>query len=127
MRFRNLIGLIDLPIDAVEHRFRNEQVLTVLPVHGAMAGSDALLVATSTELAVLITDNRQPDRWTTYRVPWELVGLGALESEAGIHRIAIGVDSAVLSAELWGPEGEQALRDFVIAADAQHEALAAPA
>ena len=56
MRFRNAAGLVDLPIYAVEHRFRNEPVLTVLPVRGGVGGRDALLVALPTELAVIIAD-----------------------------------------------------------------------
>jgi len=127
MRFRNLEGLIDLPIDAVKHRFRNEHVLTVLPVHGAFAGRDSLLVATPTELLIVTADTRRRDRWMTSIAPWAVVRLEAVESEAGIHRLAVHVGNLTFHAELWGPKGEKALRDFIIAARAQHEAIAAPA
>jgi hypothetical protein len=127
MRFRNLEGLTDLPIDAVKHRFRYEQVLTVLPVHGAFAGRDSLLVATPTELAIVTADTRRRDRWMTSLAPWDVVRLGEVESEAGTHHLAVDVGNLTFHAELWGPKGEKALRDFVIAARAQHEAIAAPA
>jgi hypothetical protein len=127
MRFRNLEGLIDLPIDAVKHRFRNEQVLTVLPVHGAFAGRDSLLVATPTELAIVTSDARRRDRWMTSLAPWDVVRLGEVESEAGSHHLSVDVGNLTFYAELWGPKGEKALRDFVIAAGVQHEAIAAPA
>jgi hypothetical protein len=52
----------------------------------------------------------------TYLAPWEVVALGEFVSEAGIHRLEIHIDSLALLAELWGPTGERALRDFVVAA-----------
>ena len=125
MRFRNVAGLVDLPIYAVEHRFRNEPVLTVLPVRGAIAARDALLVALPNELAVLIADPQRRDGWTTYLAPWEVVTLGEVESENATHRLAVRIDSLVLHVELWGPRGERALHDFVTVAGAEPERLAA--
>ncbi|MGD8684768.1 MAG: hypothetical protein PVG27_12540 [Chloroflexota bacterium] len=119
MRFTNLEGFTDLPIDAIEHRFRNELVLAVLPVSAGVAGRDALLVATSRELALVIAVPGNRDYWTTYLAPWEMVWLGPIESEAGSHRLPVQVDSLELSIRLWGPTGEQALRDFVNAAESQ--------
>jgi hypothetical protein len=125
VRFRDTAGLIDLPIYAVEHRFRNEPVLTVLPVRGAIGGRDALLVALPTELAVIIADPERRDGWMTYLAPWEVVSLWQVGSEAGCHRLAIRIDSLVLQAELWGPKGQRALRAFAIAAGATPEGLPA--
>lgn len=124
MRFRNAAGLIDLPIYAVEHRFRNEPVLTVLPVRGAVAGRDALLVALPTELAIIIADPERRDGWMTSLAPWEVVALEDVESEDGIHRLAVHIDSLVLQVELWGPKGERALQDFVVVASAKPRRLA---
>jgi len=123
MRFRDVAGLVDLPIYAVEHRYRNEPVLTVLPVRGAIGGRDALLIALPTELAVVIADPEWREGWMTYLAPWEVVWLGEIVSEAGIHRLAVHIDSLVLQAELWGPKGERALGDFVITAGARPERL----
>lgn len=125
MRFRNAAGLVDLPIYAVEHRFRNEPVLTVLPIRGAIAARDALLVALPTEVAVIIADPERRDGWLTYLAPWEVVQLGAIDSEDGTHRLVIRIDSLVLHAELWGPKGECALRDFELVAGAKPEMAAA--
>ena len=124
MRFRNLEGLIDLPIDAVKHRFRNEQVLTVLPVHGAIAGRDSVLVATPSELVIVTTDPLRRDHWMTTLAPWGVVRVGDVESEVGTHHLAVHVGHLVFGAELWGPKGEQALRDFVVASGGQRETLA---
>ena len=125
MRFRNLEGLIDLPIDAVRHRFRNEPVLTVLPVHGAITGRDTLLVAMPTDVAVITADPHRPDRWMTSLHSWERIGLGVIRSRSGIHRLNVYVETLTLEAELWGPMGERALRDFIVAAGAVPEILAA--
>ena len=125
MRFRNTAGLVDLPIYAIEDRFRNEPVLTVLPVRGAIAARDALLVALPTELAVIIGDRERRDGWMTYLAPWDVVVLGELESEHGIHRISVEIDGMVLHVELWGPKGERAIRDFRVAAGSVPESLAA--
>ena len=125
MRFRNVAGLVDLPIYAIEHRFRNEPVLTVVPVRGAVAGRDALLVALPTELAVVIADSERRDGWMTYLAPWEVVMAGRIESEHGIHRLTVRIDSLVLQVELWGPKGERALRDFALVAATEPHSLAA--
>ena len=124
MRFRNAAGYVDLPIYAVEDRFRNEPVLTVLPVRRAIAARDALLVVLPTELAVIIADPERRDGWMTYLAPWDVVEVGELDSKNGIHRLAISLDHKVLHAELWGPKGERALRDFLVAAGARPEGVA---
>lgn len=123
MRFSNAAGLVDLPIYAIEHRFRHEPVLTVLPVRGAVAGRDALLVALPTDLAVIVSDPERRDGWMTYLAPWDVVVVGELASAHGIHRLAVHIDSLVLQVELWGPKGQRALRDFVVVATAQPERL----
>jgi len=123
VRFRNAAGLVDLPIYAVEDRFRNEPVLTVLPVRGAIAARDALLVALPAEVAVIIGDPERRDGWMTYLAPWDVVEVGEIDSENGSHHLAVRIDSLVLHVELWGPKGERALRDFVVAAGARPETL----
>ena len=124
MRFRNLEGLTDLPIDAVRHRFRNEPVLTVLPVHGAITGRDSLLVAMPDYVAVLTADAHRREGWMTSLMPWEVIGLGVIRAEAGIYRLYVYVGSLTLEAELWGPMGERALQDFIIAAGAAPQTMA---
>ena len=124
MRFRNLEGLIDLPIDAVRHRFRNEPVLTVLPVHGAITGRDTLLVALPDHVAVLTADPHRREGWMTSLVHWEAMGVGVIRSESGIHRLYVYVGSLTLEAELWGPMGERALQDFIVAAGAVPQTMA---
>jgi hypothetical protein len=129
MRFRNLKGLTSLPVDAVKHRFRNEQVLTVLPVYGDVAGRDSLLVATPSELTVVSRDPRRSDRWMTTLAPWGVVRLdeAASHPDDDIHRLDIHIGNLTFHAALAGPKGQRGLSDFVMAARAQHEAIAAPA
>ncbi|MEX1294909.1 MAG: hypothetical protein AB1Z67_01940 [Candidatus Limnocylindrales bacterium] len=124
MRFRNLKGLTDLPIEAVQYRFRNEPVLTVLPVQGVISGRSSLLVALPNELAVVTTDTQRRDGWMSSYVPWEAVGLGVIRSESATHRLNVYVGSLTLLAELWGPTGERALQDFIIAAGAVPQSMA---
>ena len=124
MRFRNLEGLIDLPIDAVRHRFRNEPVLTVLPVHGAITGRDSLLVAMPTDVAVITADPHRRHGWMMSLVPWAVIGLGVIRPESGIYRLNVYVGSLTLEAELWGPMGERAMQDFIVAAGAVPQTMA---
>ena len=124
MRFRNLEGLTDLPIDAVRHRFRNEPVLTVLPVHGAITGRDSLLVAMPDHVAVITADPRRRDGWMTSLVPWEAIGLGVIRAESGIYRLNVYVGRLTLEAELWGPMGERAMQDFIVTAGAVPQTMA---
>ena len=129
MRFRNLKGLTGLPIDRIRHRFRNEDVLTVLPVTAGMTGRDALLVATSSKLVVLTADGRATsDDWMTYLSPWDSVSLRhespTSDDDDGVTRLLVGVDTMTFEAALAGTRGTRAVADFVVIVEAQHGALA---
>ena len=130
MRFGDLEGLTSLPIERVRHRFRNEDVLGVLPVTADVAERDALLVATAFKLAVVTgdTDPESP-HWMSRWAPWDVVRLAheqahtpAADGEA--YQLTIHVGGLVLQARLPGPAGQRALRDFVVIAQARREALA---
>jgi hypothetical protein len=129
MRFGDLEGLTSLPIERVKHRFRHEEVLTVLPVSGEVAGHDSLLVATPTKLAILTTvEHPESDRWMTQWASWDAVGLtveGALAAatEEETYGLTVDVGGLTFHARLWGPEGQRALRDFVVATQARQAAL----
>ncbi len=130
MRFGDLEGLTSLPVDGVKRRFRHEDVLTVLPVSGEVAGRDSLLVATPPRLAILTTvEHPGSDQWMTQWVSWDTVGLaveGALAAatEEETYGLTIDVGGLTFHARLWGPDGQRALRDFVVAAQARQAALA---
>jgi len=130
MRFGDLAGLTSLPIERVKHRFRHEDVLTVLPVSGEIAGRDSLLVATSPRLAILTTvEHPESHQWMTQWASWDTVGLaveGALAAatEEETYGLTVDVGGLTFHARLWGPEGQRALRDFVVAAQARQAALA---
>jgi len=130
MRFGDLEGLTSLPIEGVKHRFRHEDVLTVLPVSGEVAGQDSLLVATPLRLAILTTvEHLESDQWMTQWVSWDTVGIaveGALAAatEEETYGLTVDVGGLTFHVRLWGPEGQRALRDFVVAAQARQAALA---
>lgn len=129
MRFRNLEGLIDLPIDAVRHRFRNEDVLAVLPVTTDVTVREALLVATAFKLAV-VTGDTDPEslHWMSRWASWDVVRL-AVEEELGpamdeqTYGLTIHVGGLVYQARLSGLAGQRALRDFVVVVQDRCETL----
>ncbi len=130
MRFRNLKGQTGLPVDKIRHRFRNEDVLTVLPVSDGMTGRDAILIATSAKLAFVIADGRaSSEQWVTYLSPWDSVSLDvdvgmATAGDDGITHLAITIGSLSFGATLAGPRGRKAVEDFIGVLKAQHGALA---
>ena len=130
MRFRNLKDLTSLPVEAIKHRFRNEDILTVLPVSSPFAGQESLLIAMPSMLAIVTGDERRErDEWMTQLAPWDVVTLSddTLGREDTTYRLGIHVGGLTFHAALPGPEGQKALRHFVVVAKAQQQALAAPA
>jgi hypothetical protein len=132
MRFGDLAGLTSLPIERVKHRFRHEDVLTVLPVTSAVAEREALLVATAFKLAILTTvEHPESDQWMTQWASWDTVGLAvegtlAAATEEETYGLTVDVGGLTFHARLWGPEGQRALRDFVVATQARQAAPASP-
>ena len=131
MRFEDLEGLTSLPIAGIRQQFRNEDVISVLPVSGDGAGRDSLLVATPSKLAIL-TGEAGPasDHWMTHWAPWDSVRL-VDEDEAvpeadedGTYRLAVHVGGLTFQASLAGPAGKRVLVAFIVAVGARREALA---
>lgn len=132
MRFGDLDGLTGLPIERVRHRFRHEEVITVLPVSEDIAGRDSLLVAIPDKLAV-VTGDADPDshHWMTRWAPWDTVRL-ADEGETTPHPeqkgygLTVYVGGLTFHARLMGPIAQRSLRDFVVAVQARRAALVPP-
>jgi hypothetical protein len=131
MRFGDLEGLTSLPISRVRQQFRHEDVLTVLPVSRDVADRDSLLVATPLKLAVLTSDaDSQSDHWMTTWASWDTVrfageGDGAPDADPEDYGYAVHVGGLTFHAQLAGPAGQRALRDFVVVAQARRAALTA--
>jgi hypothetical protein len=129
MRFSELSGLTGLPIDRLRHRFRNEDVLTVLPVSDELTGRDCLLVATPMKLAVVIADGSpSSDEWMSRWAPWEALRFvheaePLAEPDEDTYRLTVHVGGLTFHARLQGDAGRRWLRDFVVAAQACREAL----
>ncbi len=120
MRFGDLEGLSALAIEQLRHRFRNEDVLSVLPVRTADSSLDSLLVATTTMLAILTTDDGSNSAWMTRWAPWDAVrfaDMGAAAAVEDLFFLTIVVHRARFHAELRGETGRRALRDFVVAVE----------
>jgi hypothetical protein len=115
MRFSDLQGLTSLPIEHVARRFRNEDVIAILPSR-ASAGHDAILVATPSKLAVVASADPSDGHWMTYWAPWDTVRIVDDEaSDDGWFGLSLLIGRLPVDARLPGEQGQRALRDFVVA------------
>lgn len=122
MRFEDLHGLTALPVDYVERRFRNEEIITVLPAR-ASGGQHSVLVATPLKAAVVIGEAPESEHWMTYWAPWESVRiLGDRATEGGQYGLSLMIGRLAFDAQLQGRDGQRALRDFVVAIQSRQSA-----
>lgn len=124
MRFEDLHGLTSLPVEHVRHRFRNEDVITVLPVRGATE-RDSVFVATPGKLAVVTNVSPVAEHWMTYWAPWDAVRVADAEAgDAGVHGMTLWVGSLSFHARLTGPEGQRVVEEFAAVVAARRSAAA---
>lgn len=124
MRFSDLRGHTSLPVEHVERRFRNEDVITVLPVRTA-TGRDSILVATPPKLAFVVSASPVAGHWMTYWAPWDAVSI--VDDEAtddGWFGLTLTIGRLPVAARLAGPRGQRALREFVMLLQARRLAPA---
>jgi hypothetical protein len=122
MRFEDLSGLTVLPVDHVKRRFRNEEIITVLPAR-ADGGQHSLLVATPPKAAVVISEAPESEHWMTYWAPWESIRVvDDRATEDGRYGLTLLVGRLAFDAELRGSDGQRALRDFVVAIQSRQAA-----
>jgi hypothetical protein len=111
-------------VSRLVEQFRNEDVLTVLPVRGGGSTLESLLVATQTALAVLTTSPGPPGRWMTRWAAWDSVTMSQPPVPSGqptdMVRLDIHVGGQAFHAWLQGETGRRAIRDFVVAARSPH-------
>lgn len=125
MKFEDLQGLTSLPVEHVRHRFRGEEVITVLPVR-TVAGRQSLLVATPAKAAVVIGETPPSEHWMTYWAPWDTVRIvDDHATEDGVYGLTLSVGRLTFDAQLLGREGQRALRDFVVVVQSRRSAPAA--
>ena len=72
MRFKTLEDLTSLPVRQIRRQFRNEEVRSVLPARAAVNGTESLLIATTSALAIVAATSGSP-RWVTRWAPWDSV------------------------------------------------------
>jgi hypothetical protein len=119
MRFRTLKDLTSLPVERIRGQFRNEEVRCVLPARAAVNATEALLVATTTALAIVVAAPGQPcGRSVTRWAPWDVVRADeAVESTSGAgdgsHHLSVRVDRLRFDSTLSGKAGLKAMRDFI--------------
>jgi len=124
MHFGDLQGLTSLPVEHVRHRFRGEDVITVLPVRTA-AGRQSLLVATPSKAAVVIGEAPASEHWMTYWAPWDTVRIvDDQATDDGVYGLVLSVGRLTFDAQLLGREGQRALRDFVVVVQSRRSAPA---
>jgi hypothetical protein len=115
LRIEDLRGLTVLPVEHVERRFRNEEVITVLPAR-AGGGQPSVIVATPQKAAVLIGEMLESEHWMTYWAPWESVRIiGDQATDDGIFGLTLAIGRLTFDARMRGHDGQRALRDFVVA------------
>jgi hypothetical protein len=124
MRFGDLQGLTGLPVEHIRHRFRNEDVITVLPASGT-EGRQTLLVATPSKAAVVVGEAPSSEHWMTFWAPWDAVRIvDDHASDDGSYGLTLSVGKMILDAHLSGVSGQRALRDFVVQVQARRAAVA---
>lgn len=116
MRFKQLAGLTSLPIETIRSAFSGEDVRTVLPANDERDGTDTVLVATGSALA-MVTGEAGPrgNRWLTRWAPWGVVRISAHSAS----HLTVRVGPLTYVASLPGEEGRRALGDFLRAAPAE--------
>jgi hypothetical protein len=125
MLFGELHGLTKLPVEYVQHRFRNEDVITVLPAQLG-SGRDCVLVATPSKVAVVSSEVPSGSHWMTYWAPWDVVHIDDDEATSdGSYGLFLGIGSLRFHTRLRGPGGQRALREFVVAIQERRSAVAA--
>lgn len=131
MRFRTLKDLSSLPTERIRRQFRNEEVRSVLPARAAINGTESLLVATTTALAIVTaTPGPESDRWVTRWAPWDVVHPDdevetSGQAEDGPHHLTVQVDRLRFDSALQGQTGLRAMRDFIAAASERRSAILA--
>ena len=124
MRFGDLQGLTSLPVEHVQHRFRGEEVITVLPA-STVAGRQSLLVATPSKAAVVVGEAPLSEHWMTYWAPWDTVQIvDDQATDDGVYGLTLSVGRLTFDAQLLGREGQRALRDFVVVVQSRRSAPA---
>lgn len=124
MQFKDLQGLTSLPVEHVRHRFRGEEVITVLPVR-TVGGRQSLLVATPAKAAVVIGEAPASDHWMTYWAPWDTVRIvDDQATDDGVYGLTLLVGRLTFDAQLLGRDGQRALREFVVVVQSHRRDLA---
>lgn len=122
MQFPDLDGLTALPVEHIEHRFRNEEVITVLPLRGS-AGQPSLIVATPAKAAIVVGEGPPSEHWMTYWAPWDTVALTDEPAvEDGVYGLTVLIGKLTFDVQLPGPQGQRALREFVVTVQARQSA-----
>jgi hypothetical protein len=120
VQFLQLRGLTNLPVEPIGRQFHSQEVRAVLPVHLVARTTEALLVATSTALAIVVGARSPASPWKIHWAPLETIGLSdgtdpwteAFEDE---YQLFVDVGRVRFESHLVGDTGRRALRDFVAA------------
>jgi hypothetical protein len=75
VQFMQLRGLTSLPIEPIGAQFHSEDVRAVLPARLVARTTEALLVATTSALAIVVPSKAPATRWKVHWAPLETVRL----------------------------------------------------
>jgi hypothetical protein len=120
VRFMTIRDVTSLPVRQLRRQFRNEEVHSVLPARAAVNGTESLLIATTSALAIVTAAPGTP-RWVTRWAPWDSVHTTDDVSSRGSsndswHHLSVQVDRLRFDSALPGRMGLRAMHDFIAVA-----------
>jgi hypothetical protein len=120
VQFMQLRGLTSLPIEPIGAQFHSEDVRAVLPARLVARTTEALLVATTSALAIVVPSKAPATRWKVHWAPLETVRLSDgtdpwTEAFDGEYQLFIDIGRVRFESHLTGETGRKVLRDFVSA------------
>jgi hypothetical protein len=134
VQFMQLRGLTSLPIEQIGRQFRSEDVRAVLPARLLARTTEALLVATTSSLAIVMPSRAPSMLWKTHWAPLEHVRLSDgtdpwTEWFDDEYELFVDVGRVRFESRFAGETGRKVLRDFVAAvwAGPAHSMLASSA
>jgi hypothetical protein len=125
VQFLQLRGLTSLPIEPIDRQFRSEDVRAVLPAHLIARSTEALLVATTSALAIVVPARAPAMRWKVHWAPLDDIRLSDgtdpwTETFDDQYQLFVDVGRVRFESCLAGDTGRRVLRDFVAAVWTRH-------
>jgi hypothetical protein len=120
VQFTQLRGLTNLPVDTIGRQFQSENVRAVLPARLVARTTEALLVATTSALAIVVPARASAVPWKVHWASLENVALSDgsdpwTRDLDGEYQLFVDIGRVRFESHLSGETGRRVLRDFVAA------------